>query len=153
MRSLQLKVPPLAVVAAAAGLMWAAARLVPAAAVAIPARVAVAGGLALAGVVVCALGVGSFRRAGTTVNPMAPGSASSLVQSGIYRVTRNPMYLGFLLVLAGWGVLLANVLAFFGPLAFVAYLNAFQIGPEERALAALFGPEYAAYRSRVRRWV
>lgn len=84
---------------------------------------------------------------------MTPGGASSLVQGGIYRFTRNPMYLGFLLVLGGWAVLLANGLAFVGPLAFVAYLNRFQIGPEERALAGLFGPEYAKYRARVRRWV
>jgi protein-S-isoprenylcysteine O-methyltransferase Ste14 len=153
MRFLELRVPPLSLVLVVALLMWLASRFVPACAVAIPARWTIAAGLASAGATVCALGVRSFRRAGTTVNPMTPGSASSLVRSGIYRLTRNPMYLGFLLVLTGWAILLANALAFLGPPAFVLYLNRFQIAPEERALASRFGPAYAVYKGQVRRWL
>jgi protein-S-isoprenylcysteine O-methyltransferase Ste14 len=98
-------------------------------------------------------GVISFQRAKTTVNPTRPGSASALVVSGVYRVTRNPMYLGLLLVLLGWGVFLSNVLAFIWIPAYVAYMNRFQIAPEERALSCLFGQEFLAYKAKVGRWL
>ena len=92
-------------------------------------------------------------RAGTTVNPIKPETAGSLVVSGIYRRTRNPMYLGFLLGLAGWAVFLSNALAFIFLPVFVLYLNRFQIRREERALASVFGKDFAAYQSKVRRWL
>jgi protein-S-isoprenylcysteine O-methyltransferase Ste14 len=95
----------------------------------------------------------SFRRAKTTVNPMTPDAASSLVVSGIYRYTRNPMYLGFLLILTGWAALLSNMLALAVLPAFVVFMNRFQISPEERVLASLFPVDYAEYRARVRRWL
>jgi protein-S-isoprenylcysteine O-methyltransferase Ste14 len=107
----------------------------------------------LLGVLICLSGVVSFRRAKTTVNPMKPDSTSSLVVSGIYRYTRNPMYVGFALVLFGWAAFLSSVAALaFGPV-FIVYMNRFQIQPEERMLSSLFPHEYPAYRARVRRWV
>jgi protein-S-isoprenylcysteine O-methyltransferase Ste14 len=84
---------------------------------------------------------------------MKPESSSSLVVSGIYKLTRNPMYLGLLLVLLGWAIYLTNVLVFLLLPAFILYINRFQIAPEERALTALFGQEFAAYKSRTRRWL
>jgi len=84
---------------------------------------------------------------------MTPQSASALVVSGIYRFTRNPMYVGFLFVLLGWAVWLSNGLSFLFLPAFVLYMNRFQIQPEERALHARFGQEFVAYTSRVRRWL
>ena len=84
---------------------------------------------------------------------MQPESASALVVSGIYRLTRNPMYLGFLLILLGWALFLSNGLAVLAVPAFVFYMNRFQIEPEERALAAIFGAEFVAYKSHVRRWL
>jgi protein-S-isoprenylcysteine O-methyltransferase Ste14 len=84
---------------------------------------------------------------------MKPQSSSSLVISGIYALTRNPMYLGFLLVLLGWAIFLSNALAFLFLPAVIFYLNRFQIEPEETVLASLFGQEFVAYRSRVRRWI
>jgi protein-S-isoprenylcysteine O-methyltransferase Ste14 len=63
------------------------------------------------------------------------------------------MYLGFLLALAGWAVYLSNVAAALLLPAFVAYMNQYQVKPEERALLAKFGPEFAHYMSRVRRWI
>jgi protein-S-isoprenylcysteine O-methyltransferase Ste14 len=108
----------------------------------------------LAGAVVCALGVAAFRRARTTVNPMKPSSSSALVVSGIYHRTRNPMYLGFALVLLGcWVVFSSNALGFTLLPAFVLYMNRFQIMPEERALEARFGREFVDYTRRVRRWI
>ena len=153
MRSLELKAPPLAVVLITAAFMWVAARAAPAFGVVLPARSILAAGLAVAGVATSVLGVVAFRRARTTVNPMRPESSSALVVTGVYRLTRNPMYLGFLLLLLGWALLLSNALALAFMPAFVLYINRFQIVPEERALASAFGPEYAAYSARVRRWV
>ncbi len=153
MRSLELKLPPVAVALGAGGLMWFAARAGGDFDVVLPALRRAAFVFAVAGALVAVLGVRSFRRARTTVNPIKPESASSLVVTGIYRWTRNPMYLGMLFAVAGWACWLANALAFAGLPAFVVYMNRFQIEPEERALAALFGREFADYRARVRRWL
>ncbi|MEE4250983.1 MAG: isoprenylcysteine carboxylmethyltransferase family protein [Alcanivoracaceae bacterium] len=115
-------------------------------------RLIVAIVLVLLGAVISLAGVVSFRRARTTVNPLKPEKSSALVSSGIYRTTRNPMYLGFLLVLIGWAVVLGSAALLIGPLLFMAYITRFQILPEERVLANLFGDDFAAYRARVRRW-
>jgi protein-S-isoprenylcysteine O-methyltransferase Ste14 len=150
---LELKVPPVALGLLTGALMWLGAWSVPRLAVPMPGRLYIAGGVALVGALVSILGVVSFKRAKTTVNPMTPEAASSLVVAGIYRVTRNPMYLGFLLILLGWAAWLSNVLALLPLAGFVIYMNVFQIRPEERALEALFGPEFEAYKKQVRRWI
>ena len=98
-------------------------------------------------------GIVSFVRARTTVNPMKPESSSTLIVSGIYGLTRNPMYLGLLLILIGWAVFISNILAFVVLPAFVIYINRFQIDPEERALASRFRDDFVQYASRVRRWL
>jgi protein-S-isoprenylcysteine O-methyltransferase Ste14 len=117
------------------------------------ARLGVAGVLVCAGIVFGVAGAVLFRRAHTTIDPHRPEAVSTLVVGGIYRLTRNPMYLGLATILLGWAVYLAASLAFIGPVLFALYITRFQIIPEERALAAKFGPEYAAYRQRVRRWL
>lgn len=151
--SLELKVPPLLVTAICAAAMVGVALALPGAALAVPGRVGMAAALALVGGLVALAGVVTFRAHGTTMNPLAPAAASGLVTGGVYRLSRNPMYLGFLLALAGLAVYLANLAAL--PLlpAFVLYLNRFQIEPEERLLLARFGDDYAAHRVRVRRWL
>ena len=98
-------------------------------------------------------GVAGFRRAQTTLNPTKPQTTSSLVTAGIYQYTRNPMYVGLLFVIVGWAAFLSSLWALLGPLAFALYITRFQILPEERVLTSLFGAEYAAYQSRVRRWL
>ena len=153
MHVLELKVPPVGVVLVMAALMWLVSGAVPAFGFVFPARDLFAVSLAVAGAVTSAMGVASFWRARTTVNPMKPDSASSLVVSGIYARSRNPMYLGLLVALVGWAIYLSNALAFLLLPAFILYMNRFQIEPEERALASLFGQEFAAYKSRVRRWL
>lgn len=150
---LDLKVPPVAVVVFMAMFMWLASSALPVLGFVFPAQHLCAVILAVAGAVTIALGIASFKRARTTINPTKPGSASSLVVSGVYAVTRNPMYLGLLLVIAGWAVFLSNVLAYVFLPAFVVYMNRFQIEPEERALTARFGAEFVAYKSRARRWL
>ena len=153
MQTLDLKVPPVAVVLVTGALMWLVARTVPSLDVACPARQVLAAATVAIGLVVAAMGVFSFRRAKTTVNPMKPDSSSALVVTGIYRWTRNPMYLGFLCVLLGWGIFLSNAPAFLMLPGFILYLNRFQIEPEERALTNLFGEAFLAYRTRVRKWI
>lgn len=104
MHGLQLKVPPVVVVVVTAALMWLVSRTVPAFDFVFLARDVLAVTLAVAGAIIVLSGAASFRRARTTFNPMKPESTSSLVLSGIYKVSRNPMYLGFLLALFGWAV-------------------------------------------------
>lgn len=151
--TLELKIPPVVVWICTAALMGFVAWAEPYRPFQIPARVTIAVLLAIAGVVIGVLGVVAFRRRQTTVNPLKPENASALVATGIYRHTRNPMYLGLGLILAGWGIFLNNALAVIFLPAFVLYMNRFQIRPEERALTKIFGPEFVAYQSRVRRWL
>ena len=95
----------------------------------------------------------AFRKAATTVLPWTPERSSALVTSGLYRFSRNPMYLGQALLLTAWVLYLGTWPALAAVPAYVLYLNRFQIGPEERILAAKFGAAYDAYRARVRRWI
>ena len=153
MRWLELKVPPLLVWLVFAGAMLGLARLAPGLSFALPATLVLALALVALGVSVALAGVIAFRGERTTVNPLTPSASSSLVSTGVYRVSRNPMYLGFFLVLAGWAVYVSNAVAAVLLPAFVAYMTQYQIKPEERALLAKFGPEFAHYMARVRRWV
>lgn len=105
------------------------------------------------GVLIDLFSMGLFIRTGTSPNPFRPENASQLVSTGLYRFTRNPMYLGLLVLLTGWAIQLGSLT----PLAllplFVITLNTFQIKPEEQALETIFGQEYIAYKTRVRRWI
>ncbi len=157
MSKIELKIPPPLVAAITAGAMWAAAQWVGLnglfADVPPGWRIAAAGGIALIGLGFDLTGVLGFIRAKTTVNPMKPERSAALVTSGIYRVTRNPMYVGMALILLAWAIYLGSGTALLGPLVFALYITRFQIHPEERVLAARFGSEFAAYRARVRRWL
>lgn len=151
--NLRLRIPPLGAVVMVGLLTWGCARAFPERNVELPFRTWLAATVLLLGVACSILGVAAFRRARTTVNPLTPEAATALVVSGIYRLTRNPMYLGFLLFLLAESVWLANPVALLAAPAFVLFLNRFQIEPEERALQARFGPDYGAYAARVRRWI
>ncbi len=94
-----------------------------------------------------------FRQNHTTVNPLHPEQASTLVTEGLYRFTRNPMYLGLLIMLAGWSVYLGNLAALALLPLFVLVISRWQIVPEERVLEQKFGDEYLAYKRSVRRWL
>ncbi|PHR65636.1 methyltransferase family protein [Pseudidiomarina marina] len=152
MRSLELKIPPVIIVLVIAGLMALTSRLLPMDPWHFTDAKALAFALVTAGAFIAVAGVIAFRQAKTTANPMNPDAASSLVINGIYRFTRNPMYLGFLLALAGWGVWLANLPAIFWLIIYILYINQFQIIPEERILEEKFGDDFIAYRKQVRRW-
>lgn len=98
-------------------------------------------------------GIVSFSRAKTTVNPLNPEKASQLVTSGIFGLSRNPMYLGMASICVGGAVYLQSPLALFGVAAFVLYIQRFQIQPEEKAMQTLFGEQFAQYKQRTRRWL
>ena len=153
MRVFELKVPPVALTVVFAGVMWAASTIFSAAAFPLPGAAIVAFVFGFVGAGIAVAGVSAFRRHQTTVNPMKPETTSSIVTAGIYRVTRNPMYLGLAFVLAGWAMYLANLAALLMVPAFVVYMTQFQIKPEERALQAKFGPGFVDYMAAVRRWL
>ncbi|GAB3287076.1 methyltransferase family protein [Pseudidiomarina andamanensis] len=152
MRTLELKIPPVVVVLVIAGLMAFTAKLIPMEPWHFTDAKALAFALVTAGSFIAVAGVVAFRQAKTTANPMNPNASSALVASGIYRFTRNPMYLGFLLALAGWGVWLASLPALLWLVVYILFINRYQIIPEERILEEKFGDEFIFYRKKVRRW-
>ena len=152
-RALELKVPPPIVALLVAFAMWCVSRYAGAQAAPELVRVPLAIALAVIGLAFDVSGFVAFRRARTTINPMKPRSASAMVDSGIYRVTRNPMYVGLFFMLLAWAAFLWSWWVLPGPFAFAAYLRRFQIAQEEDALASLFGAQYLSYKSRVRRWL
>ena len=98
-------------------------------------------------------GILAFRKSQTTVNPSKPELATSLVTTGIYRWTRNPMYMGMCFVLIAWGVFLSSLPAIALVFGFVLYMSRFQIAPEEAVLLKMFGEKFATYKNQVRRWL
>lgn len=153
MRALEAKIPPPVVAVLAAALMWVVSR------VAVPMHLP--RGIRLALVVVF-VGVGlafgvsamaTFRRAKTTMNPMAPETASALVTHGVFGISRNPMYVSLVMYLLAWGAYLSNWAALAVVPLFALYIQRFQIAPEERALEERFGDGYRMYRRQVRRWL
>lgn len=153
MSSLELRVPPVLLVILLALAMVGVAILLPGFRLNIAAEVFLMTVFSAAGAAAALLGVAEFRKAQTTVDPRSPQKSANLVVSGIYRRSRNPMYLGFLLLLAAWAVYLASPLVFLALPFYVAYMNRFQIQPEERFMLKNFGEPYQAYMAQVRRWL
>ncbi len=116
-------------------------------------RMIIIGPLALLGAYVALMGVIQFRRFKTTVNPFKPHESSSLVTTGVYSWSRNPMYLGLLCYLIALSVYFAAPITLIGPIFFKLYMDRFQIQPEERFLVELFGDEYLRYSKKVNRWI
>jgi len=153
MTALELKVPPVLVAVITAALMWVTHVLTPETPIPVIFRKIAMYTFAATGAVTGFAGIVSFRKAGTTVNPLHPDQCTSLVNSGIYRLTRNPMYLALLLALLGWGLLLSDLYSLAWTAVFVLFMNRFQIQPEERALEKRFGAEFTRYQEQVRRWI
>ena len=150
---LEHKIPPPVVGLSCAALAWAVARYTPGFGFEWTLQPVVVALLVVLGAGVDLWALLAFRSARTTVNPLAPGRSSVVVTSGIYRLSRNPMYLGMALLLMAWCVFLGNPLALLSVVLFWGYITRFQILPEERALLAKFGAPYARYLSEVRRWI
>lgn len=150
---LDTRLPPPLLLALLGAAMWAIAAYVPGFTLRHSATDAVAVLLALAGIAMNVLPKLAFSRAGTTVNPLRPARATALVTHGLHRVSRNPMYVGQVLLLAAWALYLGHAIAALCVPLQVAWLTRFQILPEERALEARFGAAWRAYRARVPRWL
>ncbi|HVN35202.1 MAG TPA: isoprenylcysteine carboxylmethyltransferase family protein [Casimicrobiaceae bacterium] len=153
MSALELKIPPPIVALLIGGAMWFGVRQGPALELPALVRAAAFAAIALLGGAIAFAGNIAFRRARTTVNPFRPQNATALVTSGVFRFTRNPMYLGLAFLVLGWAVFLCSPWALAGPVVFVLYVDRFQIKPEEKILSAKFGAAYAEYAARVRRWL
>lgn len=132
---------------------WGIASLFPQAAISIPILNYVGFGLGALGAVILIASVFKFSQEKTTINPLDPDRASELVVSGLYRFTRNPMYLGLALILLGYTLYLQNLAALAGPMVFLFTMTYLQIKREEAALSKNFGQQYDDYRQQVRRWL
>jgi len=155
MTRLELLIPPLLLTGVLMALILLLSWWLPSAAFALPAQLSLGlstlfGVLAIAWVLPAAL---AFAKANTTVNPQHPENSQTLVTSGWYRVSRNPMYVGFLFALISITCFTGHVSGVLISLLFVAYMNHFQIRPEERILTAHFGTAYVQYCQKVRRWL
>jgi len=150
---LELRVPPPLVLGVCGLLMWLVAGALPMAGFDLPAKRVLSAAVAAAAAVLFGMAVIQFARARTTVNPMKPDASSALLVDGAFRLSRNPIYLADLGLLIAWALWLANAAALVLLPLFVAYINRFQIAPEERALEARFGAAFTGYRGAVRRWL
>jgi protein-S-isoprenylcysteine O-methyltransferase Ste14 len=148
-----LKIPPVLVTVLFVLLMWLVSRITPTIPISLMFKVTSLLFFVGLGSYVGLTGVSSFRKANTTVNPLDPDTTSSLVISGIFKRTRNPMYLALMLALTGCGLYLGNLYSLLLATGFVPYMNHFQIRPEERALEKTFGAEFNDYKKQVRRWI
>ena len=98
-------------------------------------------------------GIYEFKKHKTSVHPVELHRAVKVVDSGIFSISRNPMYVALLLLLVGYAYYLQDLLSIALCPLFVLYMNRFQILPEERHLQEKFGEEYLNYKKRVRRWL
>lgn len=154
---MRFSVPPPVVTAVTCGFMWTSARWLERSAVFALLEFAWQGPLAVIflvmGLLLMVLAAWTFTRAKTTLNPMLPERASSLVTNGVFRLSRNPIYLGDALLVVAYGIWLGCLANVAWLILFIAYIQYFQIIPEERALRRLFGQDYSEYCRRVRRWI
>jgi len=150
---LENKIPPLFVALVFCILMWWISSLSAPIELSFIFRIVLSSVIIMTGLFFCAAGIICFKRANTTVNPLQPEAASSLVSSGIYRFSRNPMYVGFALFLVSFSIYLSSPHSILGVAGFILYMNKFQIEPEERALEEIFGSAFSHYKSNVRRWL
>ena len=153
MRALELKVPPAVLVIICALLMYFSPNPIMYLGFSLEVTYYLSRALFVLAVFIIVAGIYCFRKANTTVDPTSPDKASTLVSYGIFKYSRNPMYLGFAIVLLGFAIKIQTLIAILWVVVFVLYLTQFQIKPEERALRQIFGDEYSQYCKQVRRWI
>lgn len=153
MKTLELKIPPALLMLLFLLLIWGVNQLLPQFKYEWGWHEWAARAVFCVAVVFIGAGVISFKNAKTTVDPTRPEKATSMVTSGVYQVSRNPMYLGFFLILLASVIKLANPMTLMVLPLFLIYMNVFQIKPEEQALRNVFGVEYDQYCQQVRRWI
>ena len=109
--------------------------------------------IALCGLMIGFIAIKLFKKHSTTFTPIEPNRASKLITEGVYNFSRNPMYLGLLLILIGTSIANGVIIGIFIVPLFILYINIFQIAPEERALNEIFGEDFNTYKKRVRKWI
>jgi len=147
------RVPPAIVLLVHFGVAWLLSKYLKSANFSIPGQETIA---MLLGIFGCALVIYSMytlHRANTTVDPIFPEKASSLITTGPFNFSRNPIYLALLIILMAWVIWLGNAVAVLLPVTFVWQLTYFQIKAEEEALTEKFGTVYQEYKLKVRRWI
>lgn len=147
------KIPPPLVTLAAIGGVYASVQIFPVDALAIMSPLWITLAIGVIGLAIMLSGALEFRRAQTTVNPLNPEQASELVVSGVFKFTRNPMYLGMCLLIISATLVFSNLIGLVWLMTFMLYIQVFQIRPEERAMKKLFGEQFEQYCQQVRRWV
>ncbi len=150
---MELKIPPPLVGLILGLLMWNLAQQTSFAAVTFELSETFALIVLFIGLAIDAAAIIPFLLAKTTVNPMKPDNASQLVNKGIYKYSRNPMYLGTLVLLIALVIWLGNFINIIFLYFFIWYITTFQIKSEEKVLENLFGEEYLRYKMKVRRWI
>lgn len=150
---MRLKIPPVIIFFLSLGILFGVYQLTPEFRWDYPFRTLLSRIFLIGGALIALAAMSAFRLKGTTVDPRRPEEASSLVTSGVYQYSRNPMYLGMALVLIGGVIRIGNPFCVLGVCFFVWYLTQFQIKPEEDALKKVFGEAYENFCTDVRRWV
>ena len=107
----------------------------------------------LIGLTIIVIGVKTFNNSDTTINPLNPSEASHLVTEGVFSYTRNPMYLGMVIILLGVSIYNGVYIGIIILPCFIFYITEFQIKPEEEAMEEIFPGDYTDYLKRVRRWL
>lgn len=147
------KIPPPIIGLCSAACMWLLSTYAPIHHIEIPLNHILAATLAVMGLTIDLAALWSFKKAKTTVNPINPEKTSKVVTTGIYRYTRNPMYLGMLLLLFAFAIYLNTASPWLIPVLFVWVITVSQIKREEQTLEKLFGQDYVMYKQAVRRWL
>lgn len=153
MKSLENKIPPPIVMAIFALLIWLLRGFGPIIPFYGTLKLLLVGALVLTAITIDISALLEFRKFKTTINPLSPQNTSNIVTSGIYSKTRNPMYLGMLIILIAWAIFVGSIIGLFIVPLFWAYITRFQIIPEERVLIEKFGQEYLDYLKRVKPWL
>lgn len=148
-----LMIPPPVLLLITALLMWWVSNATPALILVFPFQALLSYALLVAALTLMFAAAWRFLRARTSINPMRPDAASNLITDGVFRISRNPIYLADALLLTAYAVWMGNPLCIPLLAGFIWYITCFQIRPEEHALAARFGDAYTAYSQRVRRWL
>jgi len=150
---LSLKIPPLALGIITLLLIWLADRYVPIYHADFVYQNIIASVISGAGLIVALPGIFAFKKLKTSVDPRYPQKVSKLVIIGIYKYSRNPMYLGLLLAIIGFVFFLGSLAGILIVILFVLFINKYQIQPEEIVLQQKFGDDYINYTKDVRRWI
>ena len=153
MKTLELKIPPVVTMIVVAMVMILLAQVFPEFTLTFSLKKELSIVIVIAGILVAMSGVWAFHNARTTLNPLLPSDTKSIVSYGIFKVSRNPMYLGFLISLIGLAVYLLNIIAFVSIFVFKIFMDELHIKPEEKVLQKKFGKAYSDYLDKVPRWI